>query len=643
VADFDRVETGADGTITAIQSTKRGTETVKLCTPVPTAGRPILEWLQALLAEVPSTMAQLFTASYKEGDTTPLLQLKAPQATTLLNQQVRFTALVEAALRAGDLTQLESNMEATIADLHVAAEPSSQWNMAKTLMTLAVAQLNTVRRLLEMAATEPFDEVWRTWHSYIRHYTTADNTVVVRCNEEEIPYGYHYVNRDILVKTPLTHLAYQTSMAATKAGVVFAHGPAGTGKTETQKDFAQIELGYPAYVFNCSEKMDETSFMKIREAAEALPHAMFIFDEANCCQRELLEEFVAAVKKLASPRLLPVAFTYNPAWDEVGALAGVSEGMPQVAMTIPDYTLIVEVLLATQGFTTFTPLSARLVKYFTWCKENLSKHAVYDFGLRNIKATTNICGALYAEASTKHQPTITEEAIIIARAIYRAVIPRCTAADTVLAEAELGAAFPEVELSSSSFMAEMPRQLRHALQRASEHEAIQGKLAEFVATSQVRHGLCALTEKPRETVQSIATVGALTGRQVVYMAAPHTGVVERDMALMYGEVVEGEGEEWVDGTFPAALRLACQNTTPTWLLVDGGDSMDAALLEPLHTLLDDNKFLILKSGERIKLAPSVQIVFVLNHATLADSTPASISRMGVVNFEVEAPRAGWFW
>merc|ERR1719473_1110575 len=74
VADFDRVETGADGTITAIQSTKRGTETVKLCTPVPTAGRPILEWLQALLAEVPSTMAQLFTASYKEGDTTPSSQ-----------------------------------------------------------------------------------------------------------------------------------------------------------------------------------------------------------------------------------------------------------------------------------------------------------------------------------------------------------------------------------------------------------------------------------------------------------------------------------------------------------------------------------------------------------------------------------------
>ena len=144
VADFDRVETGADGTITAIQSTKRGTETVKLCTPVPTAGRPILEWLQALLAEVRSTMAQLFTASYKEGDTTPLLQLKAPQATTLLLQQVRFTALVEAALRAGDLTQLEGNMEATIADLRVAAEPSSQWNMAKTLMTLAVAQLNTV-------------------------------------------------------------------------------------------------------------------------------------------------------------------------------------------------------------------------------------------------------------------------------------------------------------------------------------------------------------------------------------------------------------------------------------------------------------------------------------------------------------------
>jgi len=90
----------------------------------------------------------------------------------------------------------------------------------------------------------------------------------------------------------------------------------------------------------------------------------------------------------------------------------------------------------------------------------------------------------------------------------------------------------------------------------------------------------------------------------------------------------------------AAIRMASQVTDarPMWLVVDG--ALDAASLEKLNSVLDDNKKLYLENGEVISLKEKMNIVLVLDEASAAGMSPASVSRLGWVNFNSES--RGWF-
>lgn len=67
--------------------------------------------------------------------------------------------------------------------------------------------------------------------------------------------------------------------------------------------------------------------------------------------------------------------------------------------------------------------------------------------------------------------------------------------------------------------------------------------------------------------------------------------------------------EWCDGLMALSVRDAVSDTSDDhkWVICDG--PVDALWIENMNTVLDDNKMLCLANSERIKLTPSIHMVF----------------------------------
>ena len=67
--------------------------------------------------------------------------------------------------------------------------------------------------------------------------------------------------------------------------------------------------------------------------------------------------------------------------------------------------------------------------------------------------------------------------------------------------------------------------------------------------------------------------------------------------------------EWRDGLMALSVRHAVSDTSDDhkWVICDG--PVDALWIENMNTVLDDNKILCLANSERIKLNPSIHMMF----------------------------------
>lgn len=147
--------------------------------------------------------------------------------------------------------------------------------------------------------------------------------------------------------------------------------------------------------------------------------------------------------------------------------------------------------------------------------------------------------------------------------------------------------------------------------------SIISKVIQLYETMLVRHGVMLVgpTGGGKTTVYRVLadTLDTLyhAGHQNPFYRPVKTYVLNPksvSMGELYGEV-NPLTLEWRDGLMALCVRAAVQDFSDNhkWVISDG--PVDALWIENMNTVLDDNKMLCLANSERIKLTPSIHMMF----------------------------------
>lgn len=498
------------------------------------------------------------------------------------------------------------------------------------------------------------------WLKMLRYYWVVESeTMEEKMSTATLPYFYEYLGAGgVLVITPLTDRCYLCLMGALQMDLGGSPaGPAGTGKTETTKDLAKA-VAIQCVVFNCSDGLDYKMMGRFFSGL-AQSGAWCCFDEFNRIDIEVLSviaQQLITIRTAKSLRLKRFMFegreiklnmtcaafiTMNPGYagrtelpDNLKAL------FRPVAMMVPDYALIAEVILYSEGFENSKILAQKMVQMYKLCSEQLSQQDHYDFGMRAVKSVLVMAGALKRE-----NPNQIEDITLIA-ALRDSNLPKFLAADAILFKGILSDLFPGLELPQADY-----GDLQNAIEETIKSKNLQTvpefiiKIIQLYETMVVRWGVMLVGQAGAGKTSILhCLAGALSKLHRENIPGPNYRNVRlqtlnpKSITLdeLYG-AVNLATLEWKDGLLGLAVRSACYITAEEhqWVTCDG--PVDAVWIENMNTVLDDNKMLCLANSERIKLTPWVHLIFEVQD--LAQASPATVSRCGMVY--VDAGELGW--
>ncbi|CAK9199554.1 unnamed protein product [Sphagnum troendelagicum] len=528
-------------------------------------------------------------------------------------------------------------------------------NKVTSLITIEVHARDVIEKLIRVACNSP--ESFE-WSSQLRFYWENDTCTIKQVLSVFI-YGFEYQgNNGRLVITPLTDRCYITLGAAlfTRRGGN-PLGPAGTGKTETVKDFGKALARY-VIVFNCSDgvdyKMTGTMFSGLSQTG-----AWACLDEFNRIEVEVLSvvasqisEVMQAIKagldrfvfmgvEMRLIRTCGIFVTMNPGYAGRSELPENLKAMLRpVSMMLPDFTLIAENMLFSEGFQTAKNLAKKVIAIMELSQRQLSKQDHYDYGLRSFVIPI----ARAAGAMKRVEPDLPED-VILQRAMRDLIKPKLIFADLPLFNALLSDLFPGVELTPKE-ASDLKRAIENQL-RLAGMQVVAPYVTKIIQTYDCmiyRHGnmLVGRTGSGK-TVAWKALQNAwrqlkeegLEGWQRVWVYIMNSLALSNDE--IYG-CTSKLTHEWCDGVLARIMRDICAEETVDlkWVMFDG--PVDTLWIESMNTLLDDNKILTLLNGERINMPNLISLVFEVED--LSQASPATVSRAGMIFLTLED--LGWW-
>ncbi|KAH0505566.1 Dynein heavy chain 6, axonemal [Microtus ochrogaster] len=531
--------------------------------------------------------------------------------------------------------------------------PRLHRNIITALITIDVHARDIVTELVQtkVDSADSFD-----WQRQLRYYWDIDlDNCVARMALSQYTYGYEYLGAcPRLVITPLTDRCYLCLMGALQLDLGGAPaGPAGTGKTETTKDLAKA-LAIQCVVFNCSDGLDYKMMGRFFSGL-AQSGAWCCFDEFNRIDIEVLSviaQQLITIRNAKAAKLSRFMFegreiklimtcaafiTMNPGYagrtelpDNLKAL------FRPFAMMVPNYALIAEVILYSEGFESSKILARKMTQMYKLCSEQLSQQDHYDFGMRAVKSVLVMAGSLKRE-----NPDLSEDVVLI-RALRDSNLPKFLTDDALLFSGIISDLFPGVQIPEHDYGILQSTIVDVMIGQNLQPElCMVKKVIQLYETMLVRHGVMLVgpTGGGKTTVYQVLaeTLGNLeklnTGNSFyqpvkTYVLNPKSIT----MGELYGEV-NNITLEWKDGLMALSVRAAVNDTSEDhkWIISDG--PVDALWIENMNTVLDDNKMLCLANSERIKLTPQIHMLFEVQDLKVA--SPATVSRCGMVFVDPE--------